>query len=91
MITTKIVAAATSIQAKAKPLPPQVKDGLDTIQLWVQIIGGSIAVIALMLLGAGMWFARKHSAGEEFLSKAGWWLAGALIFGLAGVIAPIFL
>lgn len=88
---TKIVAAATSLPAKATPLPQGVQNGIDTIKLWVQVVGGGLAVISLMILGIGLWFASKHEGGEAFMRKAGWWLVGALVFGLAGVIAPIFL
>lgn len=86
-----IVAAATSLPMKAKPLPSGVKDGIDTIELWLRVIGGGLAVISLMGLGIGLWFANKHQAGEEFMKKAGWWLVGATVFGTAGVIAPIFI
>ena len=90
-ITTRVTVFAGNLNAEAKPLPQEVTDGLDTIKSWVQIIGGSIAVIGLMMLFVGLFFAHKHGHGQEFMGKAGWWLVGAMGFGLAAVIAPIFL
>lgn len=80
-----------NIATEAKPLPSEVQDGLDTIQMWVQIVGGSLAVIGLMILFISLFFAQRHGTGQEFLSKAGWWLAGAIGLGTAAVLAPIFL
>lgn len=85
------IAAAIDIQTKAKPLPSQVTDGLDTVKMWVQIIGGSLGVIALMILGIGMFFANRHGKGAEFMEKVGWWIAGAITVSCAGVIGPIFI
>lgn len=90
-IITSITLFAGNITAEAKPLPQGVTDGLDTIKLWVQLIGGSVAVVGLMWLFIGLFFAHKRGHGEEFMSKAGWWLVGAMGFGLAAVIAPVFL
>ncbi|MDJ0318610.1 TrbC/VirB2 family protein [Arthrobacter antibioticus] len=90
-IITSITVFAGNLTSEAKPLPQEVTNGLDTIKSWVQIIGGSIAVIGLMMLFVGLFFAHKHGHGQEFMGKAGWWLVGAMGFGLAAVIAPIFL
>ncbi|MEO8223142.1 MAG: hypothetical protein ABI563_20455 [Specibacter sp.] len=90
-IITRVTVFAGNLSAEAKPLPQEVINGLDTIKSWVQIIGGSIAVIGLMMLFVGLFFAHKHGHGQEFMGKAGWWLVGAMGFGLAAVIAPIFL
>ena len=90
-IITRATVFAGNLSAEAKPLPQEVINGLDTIKSWVQIIGGSIAVIGLMMLFVGLFFAHKHGHGQEFMGKAGWWLVGAMGFGLAAVIAPIFL
>lgn len=90
IITTATVYTGT-LFAEAAPLPQAVTDGLDTLKAWVQIIGGSIAVIGLMMLFIGLFFAHRNGHGQEFMSKAGWWLVGAMGFGLAAVIAPVFL
>lgn len=80
-----------TVPFEAAPLPQGVQDGLDTVTLWVQVIGGSIAVIGLMILAIGLFFAHRGNSGSEFMGKVGWWAAGAMLFGLAAVIAPIFL
>ena len=90
-IITRVTVFVGNVTAEAKPLPQAVKDGLDTIRNWVQLVGSSIAVIGLMMLFIGLFFAHKHGHGQEFMGKAGWWLVGAMGFGLAAAIAPIFL
>lgn len=86
-----VTAHAVNIMTKAKPLPGEVTDAIDTVKLWVQGIGGGIAIIGLLILAIGLFFAHRHGSGQEFMGKLGWWIAGAVLFGLAGVIAPIFL
>lgn len=81
---------AAGIMAAPKPMPHEVTDAIDTVELWTQIIGGSIAGITLLFVGIGGLFAFKHGSGQEFIGKVGRWAAAAMVFGLAGVIAPIF-
>lgn len=92
MNTLNLLAGRTiSILSEPKPLPAEVTDALDTVKLWVQGIGGGIAVIGLLILAISLFFANRHGQGQEFMGKVGWWIAGAVLFGLAGVIAPVFL
>lgn len=84
------VSTLSYMSAQIAPIPPQVQRGLDTVQFWIQTIGGSIAVIGLMILAIGLFFAHQNRTGPEFMGKAGWWAVGAMLLGLAGVIAPIF-
>lgn len=92
MNTLNLLAGRTAtIMAEPKPLPPEVTDAIDTVKLWVQGIGGGIAIIGLLILAIGLFFAHRHGQGQEFMGNLGWWIAGAVLFGLAGVIAPIFL
>ena len=88
---TALTALALHVPAEAKPLPPGVQDGLDTIRAWAMGIGGGLAVIALLILFIGLFFSNQHGQGHQFMQKAGWWLTGAMGLGLAGVIAPIFI
>lgn len=88
---TALTALALYIAGEAKPLPQGVQDGLDTIRAWAMGIGGGLAVIALLILFIGLFFANQHGQGHQFMQKAGWWLTGAMGLGLAGVIAPIFI
>lgn len=89
-VVTKIADVATSVLAEAKPLPTEVQDGLDTVLLWTKIIGGSLAVLGLMILFIGLFFAHQRGRGEEFMGKAGWWLTGAIGLGTAGVLGALF-
>ena len=88
---TTIVSTQDRLSAAPEPLPSELQDGLDTIQFWVQTIGGSLAIIGLMVLFIGLFFANRHGRGSEFTEKAGWWCAGAIGLGTAAVIAPVFL
>lgn len=81
----------TNLMAEPKPLPQEVTNAMDTIVFWVQSIGGGIAVVGLLFVAIGGFFAHRHGSGQEFIGKVGWWIAAAVVFGLAGVIVPIFI
>lgn len=83
--------ATGTITADPAPLPSEVQDSLDTVQFWVQAIGGSLAVIGLMIIGIGLYFANRHGKGAEFMEKVGWWIAGVTILSSAAVVVPVFL
>lgn len=89
-VMTKLANVATTVVAEAKPLPKEVQDGLDTVLTWTKIIGGSLAVLGLMVLFIGLFFAHQRGRGEEFMGKAGWWLTGAIGLGVAGVLGALF-
>ena len=89
-IPSKLTDMVALVPAEAKPLPQEVQDGLDTVILWAQIIGGSLAVLGLMILFIGLFFAHQRGRGEEFMSKAGWWLTGAIGLGTSSVLATLF-
>nr|WP_015061897.1 hypothetical protein [Arthrobacter sp. J3.40]AFK89273.1 hypothetical protein [Arthrobacter sp. J3.40] len=89
-IPSKLTDIAALIPTEAKPLPQEVQDGLDTVILWAQIIGGSLAILGLMILFIGLFFAHQRGRGEEFMSKAGWWLTGAIGLGTSSVLATLF-
>lgn len=81
---------AATASAKPKPLPKPVTDGLDTVQFWVQTIAGSLAILGLLILFIGLFFASRHDKGTQFMSAAGWWLVGAVGVSSAVTLAPIF-
>ena len=87
---TKLTDIATMVVAEAKPLPAPVQDGLDTVLLWAKIIGGSLAVLGLMILFTGLFFAHERGRGQEFMSKAGWWLTGAIGVGASTALGAMF-
>jgi len=89
-VFTKFTDVAASISMAPKPMPQEVQDGLDTVLMWTKIIGGSLAVLGLMILFIGLFFAHQRGRGEEFMGKAGWWLTGAIGLGVAGVLGALF-
>lgn len=89
-VFAKFTEVTTAVVAEAKPLPSEVQDGLDTVLMWTKIIGGSLAVLGLMILFIGLFFAHQRGRGEEFMGKAGWWLTGAIGLGVAGVLGALF-
>jgi hypothetical protein len=89
-VLTKLTNVATTVGAGAKPLPPEVQDGLDTVLMWAKIIGGSLATLGLMVLFIGLFFAHQRGRGEEFMGKVGWWLTGAIGLGLASLLSGLF-
>ena len=89
-VFTKFTDVATMVVAEAKPLPAPVQDGLDTVLLWAKIIGGSLAVLGLMILCIGLFFAHERGRGQEFMGKAGWWLTGAIGLGSATFLGALF-
>lgn len=89
-VFTKLTDVATAVVAEAKPLPGPVQDGFDTVLLWAKIIGGSLAVLGLMILFIGLFFAHQRGRGEEFMGKAGWWLTGAIGLGVAPLLGALF-
>lgn len=90
-LTSKLTQISTTVMAEAKPLPSDVQDGLDTVLSWVKIIGGSLAVLGLMILFIGLFFANQTGRGQDFMGKVGWWLTGAIGLGLAAVLAGVFI
>lgn len=80
-----------SIVAQAYCLPGKAQDALDTATLWTRIVGVSLGVIALIILGIGMFFSGRRHDGGETLKGLGWWIGGAATFGAAAGIASIFL
>jgi hypothetical protein len=89
-VLTKLTNVATTVGTAAKPLPPEVQDGLDTVLMWAKIIGGSLATLGLMVLFIGLFFAHQRGRGEEFMGKVGWWLTGAIGLGLASLLSGLF-
>lgn len=81
----------TSLPTKPLCMPDQVTTVMDTAKFWTTLIGGSLAVVGLILIGIGMFFQHRRGDGGEVMKSMGWWIAGALILGTAGVIAGIFI
>jgi hypothetical protein len=82
---------AGMVVAQAYCMPGKAQDALDTATLWTRIVAIALGVIALIMLGIGMFFAGKRHDGGEMLKQLGWWIGGATIIGAAVGIASIFI
>lgn len=80
-----------ALPAAAKPLPKEMTDALDTIKMWVGIIAGAMAVIALIMVGIGLMFAHQRQDGGQKLQSLGWWIAGCVIVATAAGLTAVFL
>jgi hypothetical protein len=79
------------VVAQAYCLPGKAQDALDTATLWTRIAAIALGVIALILIGIGMFFSGKRHDGGETLKSLGWWIGGSVLIGAAVGIASIFL
>lgn len=77
--------------AAAHPPPQEFCDGLDTSLAWLTGISGTLAVIGLILVGTGMFFAHRNEMGGGPLTKLGWWVAGVCLVAGASGLAKAFL
>lgn len=103
MLVEKIMVAGLSLRNQlteqaagvaplaAKCLPQDVTDGLDTVKLWVWIIGGSLFGIALMGLAITMAFNHRRGEAGESVKGIGLWIAAVIVFGAATAIVQVFL
>ena len=82
---------AGMVVAQAYCLPGKAQDALDTATLWTRIVAIALGVIALIILGIGMFFSGKRHDGGETLKGLGWWIGGAALIGAAAGVASIFL
>ncbi|MBT1620589.1 hypothetical protein KK090_15110 [Curtobacterium flaccumfaciens pv. poinsettiae] len=82
---------AGMVVAQAYCLPGKAQDALDTATLWTRIVAISLGVIALIILGIGMFFSGRRHDGGETLKGLGWWIGGAALIGAAVGVVSIFL
>ncbi|MDO4144112.1 hypothetical protein [Clavibacter michiganensis] len=79
------------VVAEAYCLPGKAQDALDTATLWTRIVAIALGVIALIILGIGMFFSGRRHDGGETLKGLGWWIGGAALISAAAGVASIFL
>lgn len=93
MSTFEAFKAEVIIRVPTKPicLPDQVNTALDTAKFWSMIVAASLAVVALILLGIGMFFQHNRGDGGEMLKKLGWWIFGVTLVGAAAGVASLFI
>lgn len=85
------IAAEAALFTEAYCLPQEAMNALDTAKFWTGIVAGSFAVVALILVGIGMFFSGRRGDGGEMLTKLGWWIGGAVLISAATGIASIFI
>lgn len=81
----------TRLPAKPLCLPDQMSTALDTGKLWATIIAAGLAVVALIMVGIGMFFQQNRGDGGDMLKKLGFWIAGCVLVAAASGIAAIFI
>ena len=86
-----ITSVITSVHAAPYCLPPEVQNGLDTAKFWTQLVAVALAVVALILIGIGMFFSNRRGDGGEMLRSLAWWIGGVVLIGAASGIVSIFL
>lgn len=72
-------------------LPPDAVNALDTAKFWTQLVAVALAIVALILIGIGMFFSSRRGDGGEMMKSLGWWIGGVVIIGAAAGIVSIFL
>lgn len=82
---------AGMVVAQAYCLPGKAQDALDTAVFWTRIVAGVAGLIALILIGIGMFFNGKHHDGGQMLKSLGWWIGGATTIAAAAGVASIFI
>ena len=82
---------AGMVVAQAYCLPGKAQDALDTATLWTRIAAIALGIIALIILGIGMFFSGRRHDGGETLKGLGWWIGGAALIDAASGVASIFL
>lgn len=93
MNTFTSLAMTASNKIKAAPLcmPSEVNTALDTAKLWCTIVAAGLAVVALIMVGIGMFFQNRRGDGGEILAKLGWWIFGCVLIAAASGIAAVFI
>ncbi|GAA1821399.1 TrbC/VirB2 family protein [Agromyces neolithicus] len=87
----KLAATAAHVPMEPFCLPPDAVNAMDTAKFWVTVIAGAFAVIALVIIGIGMFFQHNRGDGGEMIKKLGWWIAGCILVAAAAGITAIFL
>ncbi|MEV7574364.1 TrbC/VirB2 family protein [Pseudarthrobacter sp. NPDC089323] len=93
MSTFESLKAEVIIRVPTLPvcMPNQVTTALDTAKLWCTVVGAGLAVVALIMIGIGMFFQHKRGDAGEMLKSLGWWIGGVVLVSAAAGIAAVFI
>ncbi|MEG2578398.1 MAG: TrbC/VirB2 family protein [Glutamicibacter sp.] len=86
-----VVQGNVMIQAAPICPPDEMTTALDTAKFWLTIIAAGMAVVALILVGIGMFFQHRRGDGGEMLKALGWWIGGVVLVAAAAGIAAVFI
>lgn len=86
-----IAAAIPTVPMEPYCLPAEAINALDTAKFWTQIVAVALAVVALIMIGIGMFFSARRGDGGEMIKSLGWWIGGVVLIAAASGIVSIFL
>jgi len=86
-----IIQGSVMIQAAPICPPAELTTALDTAKFWLTIVAAGMAVVALILVGIGMFFQHRRGDGGEMLKALGWWIGGVVLVAAAAGIAAVFI
>ncbi|MDJ0336599.1 TrbC/VirB2 family protein [Salinibacterium sp. G-O1] len=86
-----IAAAIPTVPMAPYCLPADAVNALDTAKFWTQLIAVALAIVALILIGIGMFFSSRRGDGGEMIKSLGWWIGGVVLIAAASGIVAIFL
>lgn len=84
---------ATTTMAAGTPycLPDQAENALATAKFWTQLVAIALAVVAVVLIGIGMFFSGRRGDGGEMLKSLGWWIGGIVLIAGASQMVSVFI
>lgn len=85
------VEIARVVPAAPYCLPQQAMNALDTAKFWCGLVALACAVIALIMIGIGLFFQHNRSDGGQMMSSLGKWIFGAVIVTAATGLTSIFI
>ncbi|WP_424937786.1 MULTISPECIES: hypothetical protein [Bacteria] len=72
-------------------LPQDAMNALDTAKLWCGVAAVALGIVALIMIGIGMFFQHNRGDGGQVLKSLGWWIFGTVLVSAAVGLASIFI
>jgi hypothetical protein len=86
-----LAATATVAHAEVLQMPKKVCDGTDTIVAVLTFFGLTAAIAGLILIGINLVMSHQREDGGFVLGKLGKWGIGAVVIGVAPLLAGLFI